>query len=590
VSTDPAAGDPSGIRALAKAYTAASTAVSDGIASIKSAASEASTSWKGQAQTAFVVNAAAVPDEAARVSSRLDTAAAALLTYAAAVERIQDEARRITRAQATNASDIEKNSNDVQAATATVARADAVESDHVHLQRLQSTGEDLAALAGRLDAQWADLIADRQRADQLVVAALGSEGVLGALASDSRAALGKMSDAQLLSWLAALTPEEIAALAKDKNLGKRLAKLSDPEGVAAWWKSLNGPDSAHGNGSAAQNALIAAFPATIGNLEGVAYWARDQANRKSAAAAYAKAKTDVAYWKQMMNDLTGDGLGVEALQKYTEAQQTLAALKNLEAAGRSKVNVVGDVPRQLVSFDAGPPPLGAYSLGDLDKAANVTYLVPGMGTTLADTTVLMRAASNIMAEQQGMSSTSTAVVSWIGYKTPDNVLTTGSPAVFREGDADAGATRLTAALDGFHGTRPDATLNVVAHSYGSTTASLALHADPGLHVNSFVTLGSAGIPKQVPDAAATNAQHVYSAQADERWDVAALGRDLSVPHRDNPVDPSFHSTVINAGAVHGYAKVDVHDLMVNDGSTEGDHGYLDQDTNTLSATAKATLR
>jgi len=221
----------------------------------------------------------------------------------------------------------------------------------------------------------------------------------------------------------------------------------------------------------------------------------------------------------------------------------------------------------------------------------VSYVVPGMGTTLQDTTVLMRASANVAATQRlSAAGQNTAMVSWIGYEAPGNVLTTGDPGVFGQSHAEAGAEQLANDLGGFRATRPDTTLNVVAHSYGSTTAAITLHDHPELGVHSFVTHGSAGIPSDIPNASATNADHMYSAQADERWNVAHVGRSLSVPHRLDPTDPGYGSTVIDTTEVKGSSAVNVHDLLVNaDGDPDADHGYLDLGTNTLLETAKATL-
>ena len=163
--------------------------------------------------------------------------------------------------------------------------------------------------------------------------------------------------------------------------------------------------------------------------------------------------------------------------------------------------------------------------------------------------------------------------------------------MFGEAHARAGAERLAADLGGFHATRPDAKLNVVAHSYGSTTAAITLHDHADLGVSSFVTLGSAGIPEYIPNADAIHAEHMYSAQAEERFNVAHIGRVMSYPARIDPTFKPFESTEIDASHVDGTSDVNVHDLYVNpDGVEDADHGYLDLDTNTLIETAKATLR
>ncbi len=73
----------------------------------------------------------------------------------------------------------------------------------------------------------------------------------------------------------------------------------------------------------------------------------------------------------------------------------------------------------MITFHDGAPPLGAFSVGDLDTADGVSFLVPGMGSSLGDTTQYMRAGANVLATQQQIGA-DTAIVSWIGYEAPPN--------------------------------------------------------------------------------------------------------------------------------------------------------------------------
>lgn len=113
---------------------------------------------------------------------------------------------------------------------------------------------------------------------------------------------------------------------------------------------------------------------------------------------------------------------------------------------------------------------------------------------------------------------------------------------------------------------------------------MALAASPDLRVHSFVTLGSAGIPSSVPNAAATHAEHLYAAQAAERWDIAYIGRKYSVPHRLDPAD-RFGAAPIDTFEGN---RVDPYDLNVHS-DEDGDYGYLDEGTNSLLTVAKVTL-
>ncbi|MGU7719296.1 alpha/beta hydrolase, partial [Escherichia coli] len=57
------------------------------------------------------------------------------------------------------------------------------------------------------------------------------------------------------------------------------------------------------------------------------------------------------------------------------------------------------------------------------------------------------------------------------------------------------------------------TLNVLGHSYGSTTASIALTRNSTPRVDTFVTIGSAGLPSWIDSASRLNVGAVYSGQA-----------------------------------------------------------------------------
>ncbi|MFP3616089.1 alpha/beta hydrolase, partial [Paraburkholderia sp. SIMBA_050] len=76
--------------------------------------------------------------------------------------------------------------------------------------------------------------------------------------------------------------------------------------------------------------------------------------------------------------------------------------------------------------------------------------------------------------------------------------------------ASRGAPLLTADLRGVNAARvdhPPKALNVVAHSYGTTTSANALADARDLGVYAFVMLGSAGIEGRIPNAGALHVEH-----------------------------------------------------------------------------------
>lgn len=124
-----------------------------------------------------------------------------------------------------------------------------------------------------------------------------------------------------------------------------------------------------------------------------------------------------------------------------------------------------------------------------------------------------------------------ATVVWFGYDTPELL---EEPAMDR---AEDGAASLRSYLLAVRALSPSADVNVIAHSYGSTTAALAIGSQPdGLGVTSFIAVGSAGFPN---DAAVvenlTNGEppQIYATISEDDA-IARVGRATAPGH---PVSP-----------------------------------------------------
>lgn len=347
-------------------------------------------------------------------------------------------------------------------------------------------------------------------------------------------------------------------------LRKALRPDLDPSEIAELWQEL--PWAAR---SKTDEADLAALPlpvlAQIGNLEGAPYWARNIAN--------------VA----VLND------------RISEAKRTSSG--NLGALDEIKWSLKGseDAPRFLVSLSADEPPLAAVSIGDLDTAPNVTWAVPGMGSSTKEMTDWTNAAQNLYDAQGDVAADRPrAVIAWQGYKSPPipvqqalDLGVLGTEAAQPGGDLLATSVLgLTAARAG------DMPMtNVAAHSYGTTTAAFGLTHD-GVHVDTFTTFASAGIPDSIPDVSALHAGHVYAGQARNVWPIekgagdqyAALGRDKSHDHQQDPTDSSFGATAFGADGDDGELAVTDHGVHVEE---EGS-GYLDPGTESLHNIALTT--
>lgn len=434
--------------------------------------------------------------------------------------------------------------------------------------------------------------------------AAGGPGVLGRVAvSDAALALTAcpetVSGEALLALLGTASATDLKALSGMKGWQTRL-QWTTPGVIAAWWAGLNAKDSTSGSGPATstqQALLLGTFPALFGNLNGIPFVTRDTANRIWLNQQLAQARATLAEAEEHAAQRSIDDPGLSPL--LTSQQTRVAALESIQTSLDLTVN---GASRFLVGLTGDVPPLAQISIGNLDTATEVTYAIPGMNITTTDTAGWVDPSQNVYDELNYLTGEtagagSFAVVAWIGYKTPPVPVLSGTPdfGVIQGDYARVGALRLGLDLAGFVGTRPDATLNIVAHSYGTTTASDAL-ARSDVGVNNVVLLASAGIENAIPDAGALHAEHVYAGQAPnvatplqsgDPW--AWTGRAGSF--RQDPTDASFGATVFGADGETDQPDLHPttsHNALANTGADDATHyGYLDEDTESLWNTAAA---
>jgi hypothetical protein len=260
----------------------------------------------------------------------------------------------------------------------------------------------------RIDAALDQLVQRRRVVDHTCAAALSSPAVLGRLAPFSREAVMSSSPIALWRMVSNLSATEIhALLASDPQLAGRLARAR-PDRVHQWWASLGDADGTCGGLSARQQLLLATVPGLLGNLGGIPYRVRDAANRAvltreiaDAPASFARAKEARARaWGALPWAATGASRGTGfsgAEHDYQSAVDHLTALRSIQSALGPDTQSV----KQLVTlalFDNALP-LASISIGDLDTADNVTYLVPGMGTDARGMDGWARAAGNLYIAQ-----------------------------------------------------------------------------------------------------------------------------------------------------------------------------------------------
>lgn len=285
--------------------------------------------------------------------------------------------------------------------------------------------------------------------------------------------------------------------------------------VTSWWKRT---------GALGRSALISDLPSVLGNLEGLPYAVRDRANRAFLAetASAIDAQLEAGVGRAMEDELR-------------------TRLKMLSAVEQSlRVGPSGE-RRSLVSLDVEGQGRAVIAVGDLAEADYVTFFVPGMYVGVVDQLVDWTAwADNSQAEQEAWLTRlgtpgEVAAVAWIGYHTPTLVNIAGLDLAYQGRDA------LTGSLQGLDAVRGIATplaaqgasapaasaaaaavapagdsapyVTVVAHSYGSTAAMMALQEND-VSVDALVLVGSPGSPATSVDDLKVANGNVWVAAAD----------------------------------------------------------------------------
>ncbi|MEV0306730.1 alpha/beta hydrolase [Nonomuraea fuscirosea] len=146
------------------------------------------------------------------------------------------------------------------------------------------------------------------------------------------------------------------------------------------------------------------------------------------------------------------------------------------------LRAMADPARRFLSFDGRDGGRAAEVFGDLAAAGHLAVLVPG-GDTHLDKYGLLRGSALRLSQTLGGRS---AVVAWLGYRTPNTV----SLASLTTGRADEAAPALRAFVREVSELNPAARITVVCHSYGSVVCA---RAAPGLDVAAIVLIGSPGV-------------------------------------------------------------------------------------------------
>ena len=286
-----------------------------------------------------------------------------------------------------------------------------------------------------------------------------------------------------------------------------------PEEVSVWWALLSESE---------REALINKDPEKYGNLNGIDMASRAKANdlalnghldaagnRIPGTGLIEKTQNELDELNQEIERLRENGQEVSSylLGKQEKLQNRLA---DLNAISEQLGSNAGATLLVLEPGRLGENVRAAIAIGDVDNAQHVATFVPGMGSNFRDNGRLnVEFAKNLQWAAEnfgGAEAGSVATIAWIGYEAPPDIVKTWDPTVMLIDNAEAGAEKLNGFVTGIHSWRSERGLDVhqsiIPHSYGSTTAGIAMRdigegvvdelvytGSPGAGVSSVGTLG-----------------------------------------------------------------------------------------------------
>lgn len=307
------------------------------------------------------------------------------------------------------------------------------------------------------------------------------------------AALPTLRGMTLLEQLALLPGDKLADFMSSNAelITTFLSAQPSAREVSQWW-STTSIDS--------RSTFLSEAPAFVGNLEGVPFGQRDYANRRT-----------LAELSATTGEAPAGGGRAQAIDAGSEQHM-------LEQIRDALVSPKGAPARYLLSLDPDGAGTASIVIGDLENADYVSFLVPGMFYTVDSQIVGWTTAAQTLYDTQqqwvhefGVRSGSVATVAWLGYETPSMVNFTSLDLAYEGRDA------IAASVNGLRELRGDDQpfLSLVAHSYGSTAAMMAL-TDFGIQVDALAVIGSPGSAAQSASDLGVKGDNVFVGEAD--WD------------------------------------------------------------------------
>jgi hypothetical protein len=313
-----------------------------------------------------------------------------------------------------------------------------------------------------------------------------------------------------------------------------------PQENAAFWDTLT---------ESQKLQLAREHPEEVGRRDGFPAGYRDIANRALLDGERDRVAAELADLRARRD--AGDDVAVQ-LQE-TEAKQR--GLDDLAARIDSPHNLPPGVRHYLLGIDATGDGQAIVATGNPDTATNVATVVPGTANDLASFTDLIttadatyRAAEASDARHHPTENAdpgSTAVIAWLGYDAPDDVLQDAPSPLY----ADLGEDDLDDFQEGLRESRDGAPSHntVIGHSYGATVAGFAAR-DHTLPVDEFVSVAGPGLGVDNVEGLNLPKEHVWATEShnDLVGDVGVLNSIGLSQLGADPTGPFFGANNFDA--------------------------------------------
>ncbi len=366
-----------------------------------------------------------------------------------------------------------------------------------------------------------------------------------------------------------------------------------PEEVSVWWALLSESE---------REELINKDPEKYGNLNGIDMASRARANelalnghldaagnRIPGTSLIEKTQNELDELNQEIERLRDNGQEVpsDLLDKQENLQNRLA---DLNAISEQLRHNGGTTLLVLDPGNLGENVRAAIAIGDVDNAKHVATFVPGMGTNCRENGWLnVEFAKNIQwaAENHGRPTDgSVATIAWMGYEAPPDIVKTWDTSVTSIDKAEAGAEKLNGFLTGIHSWRSERGMDVhqtvIPHSYGSTTAGIAMRDIGEGVVDDLVYTGSPGAGVSSVGTLGVDPEHVWVSATPHLDPVQGLGPDHTFGRDPKELEGIGHlsgDTSGGEGYKHGiWNRPDAnHSSYFHKPDKEGKHNYALED-------------